>query len=102
MDKDYSKKRLLNNLNKKFNTTIIGSLAILEEELGHLWGHGLSYDQLNKEQKEYRKIWEKIRTEILDLGNSNLRGAQNELSQYSISWNRYITKFKFFYREDQE
>ena len=38
---EFSKKRLLNNLEKKFNTTIIGSLAVFEEELGHLWGHGL-------------------------------------------------------------
>ena len=33
------------------------------------------------------------RAKILDNGNANLRAAESELSQYTISWNRYITKF---------
>ena len=32
--KENSKKRLLNNIKKKFDTTIIGSLAAFEEEFG--------------------------------------------------------------------
>ena len=31
---DFSKKRLFNNIDKKFNTTIIGSLAAFEEAFG--------------------------------------------------------------------
>ena len=45
---EFSKKRLLNNLEKKFNTTIIGSLSVFEEEFGELWGHGLPNDQLTE------------------------------------------------------
>ena len=41
-----SKKRLLNNIKKKFDTTIIGSLAAFEEEFGYLWGHGKHYSEL--------------------------------------------------------
>ena len=41
--RDSSKKRLLNILKKKFDTTTIGTLAILEESLGDLWGHGIPY-----------------------------------------------------------
>lgn len=88
-----SKKRLVNNIVKKFNTTTIGSLAIIEEAFGFLWGHGIPYDQLNESQKDWREEWSEARTKILDLGNSNLRAAQSELSQYTISWNRYITNF---------
>ena len=40
--KDSSKRRLSNILKKKFDTTIIGSLAAFEERFGELWGHGLS------------------------------------------------------------
>lgn len=89
-----SKKRLLNNLKKKFDTTIIGSLAVFEEEFGDLWGHGLPYNQLDEDQLYWRDIWQATRTRILDEGNSNLRAAQSELAQYTISWNRYIMHFK--------
>ena len=92
---EFSKKRLFNNIEKKFNTTIIGSLAIFEEQFGQMWGHGLNYEELTEEQKELRKVWKDTRTRILDTGNSNLRAAQNELSQYSFHWNRYITHFEF-------
>lgn len=91
--KDSSKKRLLNNLKKKFDTTTIGSLAILEELFGELWGHGLPYKELTEEEEEWREIWNEARTKILDLGNSNLRGAQSEIAQYTLSWNRYVTNF---------
>tara|TARA_Y100001938_G_C8026098_1_gene398124 strand:+ start:622 stop:942 length:321 start_codon:yes stop_codon:yes gene_type:complete len=95
-DKQYeevSKKRLNNNLKKKFDTTTIGSLSAFEDEFGFLWGHGKKYSDLDDEEKYWREKWSKARTTILDLGNSNLRAAQSEISQYTISWNRYITNF---------
>ena len=91
--RDSSKKRLLNILKKKFDTTTIGTLAILEENLGDLWGHGIPYRDLTEEEAEFREVWNDIRTKILDLGNSNLRGAQSEIAQYTLSWNRYVTNF---------
>ena len=80
--KNFSKKRLLNNIQKKFNTTTIGSLAIIED------------------QKDWREAWSDTRTKILDLGNSNLRAAQSEISQYTLTWNRYVTNF--YVKGDQE
>ena len=52
-----SKKRLLNNLTKKFNTTTIGSLSVFEDSFGFLWGHGIEYSELTKEERKWRKIW---------------------------------------------
>jgi len=63
----FSKQRLANNLTKKFNTTTIGSLAIFEEEIGFLWGHGLQYKDLYEYKREWRKILSTVRTRILDL-----------------------------------
>jgi|TARA_R100000353_G_C6395071_1_gene165935 hypothetical protein len=90
---EVSKKRLNNNLKKKFDTTTIGSLSAFEENFGFLWGHGKKYSELDEEERYWRDIWSKTRTSILDLGNSNLRAAQSEISQYTISWNRYVTNF---------
>jgi hypothetical protein len=89
--KDFSKKRLSNNLEKKFNTTIIGSLAKFEDSFGFLWGHGLAYSELTDQQKEFRNIWKKTRVSILDSGHSNLRASQSELNQYDVHWNKYVT-----------
>ena len=88
-----SKKRLLNNIKKKFDTTIIGSLAAFEEEFGYLWGHGKHYSELTDSEAEFRDMWNDVRSKILDNGNFNLRSAQTESSQYTLSWNRYVTKF---------
>lgn len=95
-----SKKRLLNNIKKKFDTTTIGSLAIFEDYFGHLWGHGKKDADLTNEERHFRELWSDARSDILDNGNFNLRSAQSEISQYTISWNRYITKF-FFKGEDE-
>jgi len=100
--KDSSKKRLLNNLKKKFDTTTIGSLAIIEEFFGELWGHGIHYNELTEDELEWKEVWDEARTKILDLGNSNLRAAQSEISQYSISWNRYVTNFIITDQDNEE
>jgi hypothetical protein len=91
--KDNSKRRLLNNLKKKFDTTIIGSLAAFEDRFGELWGHGLSVEELDEDQLYWREAWADARSKILDNGNANLRAAQNEVAQYTLSWNRYVTQF---------
>ena len=91
---EMSKKRLMNNLQKKFNTVAVGALVAFEETMGELWGHGLPYEKLTEEQKEYRKKWEQIRTKVLDLGGTNCRAAKSEIAQYSLRWNRYVMNFK--------
>jgi hypothetical protein len=97
---DFSKKKLSNAVKKRFDTTIIGTLSIFENFFGHLWGHGLHYDQLTDDQKDFRSIWEEVRTKILDHGNNHSRGAMNEISNYTISWNRYVMNFVFRNRGD--
>jgi len=91
--KESSKRRLSNILKKKFDTTIIGSLAAFEERFGELWGHGLPMNDLDEDQRYWREVWMETRSKVLDNGNANLRAAQNEVSQYTLSWNRYVTKF---------
>lgn len=87
------KKRLLQNIERKFKTTIIGSIAAVEESFGYLWGHGIPEDELTSEQKVFRAKWSDLRTGILNNGNNNLRGAQDEIAQYSTVWEGYRTEF---------
>lgn len=78
-----SKDRLSKILKKKIQTTMIGSLSTIEEHLGFLW------DGDSKEHAEMRKIYEKIRSEILDKGNNQSRNIDAELSQYEVKWLKY-------------
>ena len=91
--KEYSKKRLIDNIKRKFNTTMIGALVQFEEQFGDLWGHGLPLDQLTAEQVRYRTKWEEVRTNILNNGNNQARAADDEIAQYTMTWNRYRTEF---------
>jgi hypothetical protein len=77
-----SKKRLLINITGKFRTTMIGSLAAFEKRFSHLW----------ENDPEMKALWDEVRTEILDLGNKNLRAAEQELSEYTILWDKSILK----------
>lgn len=80
-----SKKRLLSNISKKFQTTMIGALSSFEKRFKHLW----------ERDDRFRRLWDEARTEILDLGNKNQRAAEQEISEYTISWDRYQTEFVF-------
>jgi len=91
--KEHSKKRLMTNIKRKFNTTMIGALAQFEEYFGEVWGHGLPFDKLSPKQAEYRKRWEEVRTNILNNGNNQARAADDEIAQYTLTWNRYRTEF---------
>ena len=86
-----SKQRLISNIEKKFKTTMIGSLARFEEEFGFLWG--LGNDKRTPEQQEWYEKWQYVRTEILNNGNNQLRACLDELAQYTLTYNQYHTQF---------
>lgn len=88
-----SRKRLMDVLKKKFSTTMVGALAAFEEEFGELWGDGLDLEELTSAQLEERERWERVRSRVFDNGNNQSRATMEEIARYTISWNRYVTKF---------
>jgi hypothetical protein len=89
----YSRKRLIDNLTKKFSTTMIGALSEIEKTFGHLWGQGLNERDLTKSERDMREKYMELRTKILNNGNNQLRAAIEELNQYSTEWQRYRVDF---------
>jgi hypothetical protein len=87
-----SKKRLIGAIEKKFNTANIGILELIEKYFGRLWGHKENR-KLTREEQEMREIWSILRAEILDHGNHQKRAAINEISEYSLKWERYHIDF---------
>ena len=49
-----------------FKTASVGTLELLEEELGHLWGHGKDPKDLTEDEQYYKCIWDRIRSGIFD------------------------------------
>ena len=83
-----SKTRLKKEIKKRIQTTMIGSLSSVEKYFGFLWGEN-SDSELTKEQMRMREIFEEMRTEILDKGNSQIRNSDSEIENYEVVWNKY-------------
>ena len=86
--KDSSRDRLSKIAKKKIETTMIGALSSIEKNLGFLWGHEEQRD-LTPEEQHVKNIYDQIRSEILDKGNSQIRNLEAELAQYEVTWLRY-------------
>jgi len=83
-----SKTRLKKEMKKRVQTTMIGSLYSIEKYFGFLWGEG-SDREPTKDQLRMRDIFEEMRTEILDKGNTQIRNTDLEIENYDVTWNKY-------------
>lgn len=77
-----SKDRLFAIVEKKIKTTMIGSLAAIEKRLKFLWEDG-------ENALDFKVLYDSIREEILNIGNTQIRNVEKELEQYKVEWKRY-------------
>lgn len=79
---DKSNERLERIASQKIKTTMIGAIASIEEHLGFL---------LDEEEsgQDNRELFNKLRSEILDKGNQQIRNLTKEFKLYDISLRRY-------------
>jgi len=103
-DKEYkeaSKERLLKISCTKVRTTMIGALDSIEKKLSPLWnveeGKRLTNDQLRLKQ-----LYEEVRNEILDRGNTQIRNLETEFQQYEINWKRYTLQLPIINKERKD
>jgi hypothetical protein len=80
---------LLLSIQKKFQTTMIGSLARFEESFGYLW------EEDTKNRERFEMMWEDTRNNILNNGNKQLRSALDEISDFVTDKPKYNYKFYF-------
>jgi hypothetical protein len=87
---DDALKRLQAISKSKFQTCFIFALAEFETVFGlELWGHGLRDEDLTPMQRANRGRWEKVRTDILNKGNAQLRAMETELGLHEIRFVGY-------------
>lgn len=88
-----SKSRLSQTIRKKFETCFIGSINSIENSFGDIWGRDLDRNERTPQQVKMLKLWLALRSEILDKGNAQLRGAIKELEDYEIDYKGKKTVF---------
>jgi hypothetical protein len=86
--KQDSRDRLSKILKKKVETTMIGALSSIEEHFAFLWNTNEG-EELSPEQRVLYDAFQKVRSEILDKGNTQSRNVDAELAQYEVKWLRY-------------
>lgn len=89
--------QLLDNIYKRFQTTMIGALAKFEENFGHVWEN-------EPDDSKVWDVWEYTRNSILNNGNKQARAAIDELKKYlsnSSVNSKYTYKFNFNKEQDQ-
>lgn len=95
--KELSKDKLLGVTKKKVQTTMIGAISTVENHLGFLW----DVENPTAEQKQLKIIFEDMRSEILDRGNTQIRNLENEFSNYDITWKNYTINLPVINRGDR-
>ncbi len=87
--------RLISNVEKKFQTTMIGSLARFEEAFAFLW------EDEHPDRLKFEDKWEYVRNSILNNGNKQLRGAINDIVN-CLNANQVDTKYhyKFYFNKE--
>lgn len=69
-------KELIDNIYKKFQTTMIGAIARFEDTFGYLWENN------SKEADNFADMWEYTRNSILNNGNKQARAAIEDITNF--------------------
>ena len=85
--------QLIYNIEKRFKTTMIGSLAQFEQRFAHLWEEGVDEDK----KTYYYNLWQDTRDEILNNGNNQARSAVKELKNFLYP-NKISKKYNFKFK----
>lgn len=89
---------ILKEMEKRFKTLMIGSIARFEESFGYLWNHDDEPETDN--QKLFLEKWEKLRNDLLNHGNSQIRLALEQLDKFLYKKSKY--KYNYNFSLDQE
>jgi hypothetical protein len=90
-------KELIDNVYKKFQTTMIGSLARFESIFGHLW------EDDSVESDRFADMWEYARNSILNNGNKQARAAIEDINNFLGGKNKINQKYnyKFYFNKNK-
>lgn len=85
--------KLMVQIEKRIQTTMIGALDKMEKNFGHLWGHYKNTDEpLTNKEEEFADMWEFTRNQILNQGNNQIRNLKEDFDTFA-----YGGKKRYYY-----
>jgi hypothetical protein len=96
--KIHSRRLIIEQLEKRFKTIMIGSLARFEKEFGYLWNN--DEDPNTDQEVFFRDKWEDLRHELLDHGNDQMRNGVQDLNDYLNHVEKY--NLQIYYNRGEE
>lgn len=85
--------KIIQNIEKRFKTLMIGSISRFEQAFGYLWNHG--HEPTTEKEEFFRDKWEDLRYELLNHGNHQIRSAINELNYFLNDNSKYKYNYNF-------
>ena len=80
-----------NKATKCLQTAFVFAIAEIEREFGHLWKFGEDDEsKLTDRDRYYEEIFEKVRKNIFDNGNKQMRRLKKELENVHMSQKNFI------------
>lgn len=92
-----SNQKIIQEIEKRFKTLMIGSISRFEQSFGYLWNHG--HEPTNNKEEFFRDKWEDLRYDLLNHGNNQMRLAVSELSSYLNNESKYTYKYNFIMKQ---
>lgn len=97
---------IIQTATKKLETTMIGALSRFENVFGYLWGQHKNFEeQLTDKEIHFENMWQDVRNNILNHGNQQIRGLQNEIAKLVSDKPQVRYNYKFNvnnHQKDQE
>lgn len=100
----YDKERLKFHIEKRVQSTMIGSIARVEKVFGHLWGQDKpENEQLTEQEEKFLDMWEYLRNDILNYGNKQIRSVSEDFNKYGdVFKTNYRYNFKLRKEDSDE
>jgi hypothetical protein len=92
-----SRRQIMEQIETRFKTIMIGALARFEKEFGNLWNN--NEEPNNNQEAYFRDKWEDLRHDLLDHGNNQIRQGLEELNIYLNGVEKY--RLQVFYNQNR-
>lgn len=92
-----SRRQIIEQIETRFKTIMIGALARFEKEFGSLWNY--NNEPTNDQEAYFGDKWEDLRHDLLDHGNNQIRQGLDELNMYLNNVEKY--RLQVFYNQNR-
>ncbi len=89
-----NREKLIDDVEKRLKTIMIGSISRFENTFGYLWNHGFDID--TDQHEFFRRKWDDLRNDLLNHGNNQIRLAVDTIYDFfDQKENKYKYSYKF-------